>query len=216
MRSTMYLWALLVFSGPVMAEGIGEVLSRSQQDRLASLPAAPMADSSQLRGDFERVKAVLRINDPTITLEVVSAGAVAETIEGRTVVLHQSIGQWTEPERLFVIAHELGHVAAGHWGQLAAVYQRHIPGTVTPETTSGPVAALLGREASRTSHQHEFESDAYALAAVQRFGYGADDVISVFRRLGGTGDTATHPGIGKRVAQLRALSVQSTPASATR
>lgn len=212
----MRAWiGLLMLSSMSLAQAmdIGEVLSRSQQGRLASLPVVQGGlESSPLKVDFDRMLAAIGPSVDGATLHVVEAGTVAETIEGRVVVLHSAIARWTEAERLFVIAHELGHVAQGHWGQLAGLYQRHIPGAVTPETTSGPVAALLGREAAGTSHRHELEADAFALRAMESFGYGVEDVLGMFRRLGSVGDTATHPGVRKRIAHLRALSADRSAA----
>ena len=205
MRWTAVLVAGLC-SNPAWAEGILDVLARSQQLRLQAMPISAENGEARrtLEHDFRRLRAVLAVDAPEVELRVVAGGTIAETIEGRVVVLHEALADWSPAERLFVLAHELGHVAQGHWAQLAGVYQRHIPGEVSPETTA-PVAALLGREASGATHRHEFEADAYALAAVRRFGYEAQDVLPVFMRLGAMGDTATHPGVRRRVAQIRAI-----------
>lgn len=200
-----WIVAPLLATPTAWAEEIDDVLARSQEIRLQRLPAASSPAASRLQQDFERLRLVLGISRPGVRLHVTTAGTIAETLEGQVVVVHESIGDWDEPQRMFVLAHELGHVDQGHWGQLSAIYRRHIPGEVTPATTGGAVAALLGREAAGASHRQELEADAYALRAMHQLGYRVDDVLPLFIRLGAMGDTPTHPGARKRVAQLRAI-----------
>lgn len=203
------LWIAALMTWPASAEDIDAVLARSQQMRLQAMPAGAAGASERLQRDFDGLRQILGPAVSGARLQVVSAGTIAETFEGRVVVVHEAIAEWDEAERLFVLAHELGHVARGHWGQLARIYRRHIPGEVTPATTGGAVGALLGREAAGASQQHELEADALALEAVHRYGYRVDDVIPVFMRIGAIGDTATHPGSRRRVAQLRLLDAEA-------
>lgn len=203
-------------SSSAWGEGILDVLARSHQLRLESMPESSEDGAARrtLGHDFRRLRAVMGIDASDVELRVVASGTIAETIQGRVVVVHEAVADWEPGERLFVLAHEMGHVAQRHWQQLAGVYQRHIPAEVTPDTT-GRVAAFLGREASAAAHRHEFEADAYALSAVRLLGFGSQDAVSVFRRLGGTGDTATHPAVRRRVAQIHAIEqVHAEPALA--
>ena len=109
-----------------------------------------------------------------------------------------------EGQRLFVLAHELGHVMQGHWSQMGRLFQKHIPDEVVQEKTDA-VAGALGRDASRLSHEQEFEADAFALHTIANFGEPRETAIEVFRVLPMTQDTATHPGTRKRVAHLRVI-----------
>ena len=135
---------------------------------------------------------------------MVRGAALAETLQGRVVVVDDSLADLPEAERLFVLAHELGHVALGHWTTLGQLYQQHVPGEVMRQQTE-LVAGLLGQEASALSHQHEFAADAYGLQALQRLGLGRTDVLSLFMRLGVQRDTPTHPSSRKRLAHLNQL-----------
>ncbi len=208
--------AALCLGGAVFAEGIDEVLARSQQQRLAGRVAATVPADAQaqatLRRDLDQLVEMLAIGRPNYELRVVATGAIAETLDGRVILVNADLAGWPEAERLFVLAHELGHVVQGHWAQLGAVYRRHVPGEVTPETT-GPVSALLGREASSVSHRHEFEADAFALKALRERGHGVQDILPLFLRMGATGDSASHPAARKRVAQLRALEATASSPS---
>lgn len=193
----------LALAPPASAEDIVDVLRRSQQMRLEALPLAAEGPRAQaIRRSFEQLKSALPA-DVAAELRVVSAGTVAETLHGRIVVAHESLAEMPEGARLFVLAHELGHVASHHWQQMGAVYRHWIPGDVKPETTD-PVAGSLGREASATSHRQEFEADAYALQVLRRLGRSPQDAFTAFMQQGMLQDTATHPGTRKRVASLRA------------
>jgi hypothetical protein len=212
-------WLTLVLIGfllavPARAQDIVEVLLRSQQSRLDALvpaPAGPRADL--VRASFERLRERLQPH-LAAELRVISGEITAETLIGHVVVANESLADLPEGERDFILAHELGHVAAGHWLQLGLLYKRWIPGAVTPETTD-PVAGPLGQEASHLAHRHELEADAYALKALKQLKRPVQDAFSVFLRQGVMNDTATHPGTRKRVASLRsAIAVAEEPIDA--
>jgi Zn-dependent protease with chaperone function len=190
---------------PAAAEGIVQVLARSQQMRLDVLRAAVVdgARAETVRASFKKVLDNAGV-DVQVDLLVVRGPVWAETLNGRTIVVHEALGDRSEGERLFVLAHELGHVVQGHWREVGALYLEHVPGEVVQEATDA-VAGTLGRAASAQSHRHEFDADAFALRLIRRLGFDVDAAISVFQFAHAQMDTATHPGTRKRVAHLRLL-----------
>lgn len=201
-----WMWAAVLglgFASAARSEDIVDVLRRSQQQRLEALAPAPVdgARAEVVRRSFAALLSV-QPELPAIELRVIRGPLLAETVHGHIVLANETLADLPEDERLFVLAHELGHVARGHWLQMALLFQKWVPGEVTPEHTDA-VAGLLGRDASGLAHQHEFEADAYALEVLQRLGLGAQTAVSLFRRLGSLPDTATHPSTRKRVALLR-------------
>lgn len=198
-------------AAPAWCENITDVLERSQRVRLEALPAAD-ADSARaqrVRDSFDKVVRAAALREP-VELRVIRGDTVAETLQGRVVVANESLADLTEGERAFILAHELGHVALGHWSQLGQLYLRYIPGAVTPEKTD-PVAGALGRDASGLSHRHELDADAFSVHTLRALGHSEEDAFSAFKRMGLTRDTPTHPGTRKRMASLREL--QNTPVS---
>ena len=200
------VWVLLMLSAvPAWCEDINDVLERSQQARLAALPAADV-QSARVQVVHASVDKVLRaaaLPDP-VELRVIRGEIVAETLQGHVVVANESLADLTEGERVFILAHELGHVALGHWSQLGQLYKRYIPGAVTPDNTD-PIAGPLGRDASAMSHRHELDADAFSVHTLRALGHSDEDAFSAFKRLGLTRDTPTHPGTRKRMASLRDL-----------
>lgn len=199
------LIVVLSLCAPARAQGIVEVLERSQAVRLAAFaPArADSPEAAALRASFDRLSAA-HGGQPLPDLQVVSGPLFAECVQGRSIVAGEALGRLGEGERLFVLAHELAHALLGHWDQLAALYQRHIPGAVVPATTD-PVAGVLGREASALAHAQELAADAFAWNVIRESGYGLDTARAVFMLNGMQQDTATHPGTRKRFAHLRSL-----------
>lgn len=213
MRSllTTLLIPMALFAGPTGADeraaklGIVAVLERSQQHRLDAMPLADATspDSVRVRASFESLLA--RIGPlPGVELRVIRGDMLAETMHGRLVVANESLGSLPEGERLFVLAHELGHIALDHWAQMGALYQQWVPGVVEQHQTDA-VAGPLSRGASALAHQQEYEADAFGVRALQRFGRTEGDALAAFIELGVRNDTATHPGTRKRVAALRSL-----------
>lgn len=189
------------------ADDILAVLDRSQTLRWQAL--SPVAEddprAAVLRSSFERVlQGADGLQGRPVALQVVAGAITAETFFGRTVVVNADLAGLPEGERLFVLAHELGHVVQAHWAQVGDVYRRHIPDEVLQSRTDA-VAALLGREMSALSHRHELAADAFALRTLQRLGYGLDVALAAFQRQGLQFDSATHPGTRKRVASLRSV-----------
>jgi Zn-dependent protease with chaperone function len=209
-------WALLIIglaAAPAQAEDIVDVLRRSQQQRLDAMHAAAEGSRSEtVRRSFERVRQSFAI-EQSVKLLVMSDGPLAETLHGHTIIANESLADMPEGERLFILAHEFGHVAGHHWSELCEVYKRWVPGEVTPQKTD-PVAGLLGRDASAMSHRHEHAADAAALDTLRRLGVDPQQAFSALLRQGMQHDTATHPGTRKRVAALRAALSEGRHAAA--
>ncbi|OYU98717.1 MAG: hypothetical protein CFE45_15435 [Burkholderiales bacterium PBB5] len=185
------------------------VLVQSQQWRLAQRPAAEARSerAAKVLASFERLLSLQPAGGPT-ELVLVGGDLYAEALFGRrAVAVSESVGDLGEGERLMLLAHELGHLALGHWGALSALYRQHIPGDVTPEATT-PVAAALGAQAHALSHKQEFEADAFGYTLVHPLGFGVDTAMALLLRHGVQMDSATHPGTRRRVAQLRVLDAQ--------
>ena len=206
MRKLILICGLLA-ALPAWAEDIVDVLRRSQDMRLVSMKQADAEGTraAVVRASFEQLQPALP-PDTAVELRVIRGPLWAETMHGHIVVANELLADLPESSRLFVLAHELGHVAKNHWMQTALVYQKWVPGEVTKDQTDA-VASSLGREASALSYQQEFEADAFAAHTLYRLGWTQDDMLAAFMQLGAgaTGDTATHPGTRKRIALLRTL-----------
>ena len=205
MRWLQMTFLVLSLVGPTArAEDIVDVLRRSQQLRLESQPVADLSSprAETVRRSFAALVAA-QPGLPPVDIRVITGPVVAETVHGHIVLANESLADLPEGERLFVLAHELGHIAQQHFLQLAMVYQKWVPGEVTEQHTEA-VAGRLGRDASLLAHRQEFEADAFALRLLRRSGHDPAVALSAFMHLGMTQDTATHPGTRKRVASLRA------------
>lgn len=206
MRKLAFLLAaaLLLLGSVARAEDIEQVLDRSQQMRLAGFRATEpsAAAATMLHDDFARLLRELGLD--AAELRVVDTGTFAEAMADRLVVINASVATLPEICRLFVIAHELGHVAQHHHAQRVSLYRRHIPGEVVQQQTDA-VAPQLGRDASRQAHRHEHLADGFAMRALLGLGYTREELLAMFFRLGHHSTTATHPGTGQRLAHLRLL-----------
>jgi hypothetical protein len=189
-------------------EDIVDVLRRSQQQRLDGFTEAAEGPRATLvRQTFERLRQALAPLPP-MDFHVIRGPVLAETLHGHVIVANEAMADLPEAERTFLIAHEMGHVANGHWLQMALVYKHWVPGEVTPATTD-PVAGALGRDAAGTAHRQELEADLFALRTLEQLGMPGDAAFSSLRLMGLQQDTATHPGTRKRIASLRAATRQS-------
>ena len=203
--------AALGVAVPVYSEDILSVLARSHESRLKSLAEhkARGERAAVLQRDFARLLERLPNRPSDVSLLVVEGPVIAETLAGHVVVVHAGLADANEGERLFMMAHELGHVVMSHWAELGTVYHRHIPGGVNQRDTDA-VASVLGREASRLVHGHEYAADAFAWRTIRDMGYGMDNAAAVFHMMPNMGDTPTHPASRKRLAALRMIGNDET------
>jgi Zn-dependent protease with chaperone function len=190
---------------PAGPETIRQVLDRSAGQRLAEFARHRVdpVHSARIQADVERIVNQLA-QRPAIELMVVDGPFHAETLAGHVLVVSASLAALPEGERLFILAHEIGHAVMGHWGELGELYTRLIPGEVRQDVTDA-VAPRLGREASELVHGHEYAADAYAWQILRSLGYGMDSVMAALQVVPGMGDTPTHPATRKRYARLRML-----------
>ena len=193
----------IVFALPAHAQDIVDVLRHSQQQRLDAMPPAPDGPRAQtVRRSFETLRQALP-PDVAVDLRVIDGSTVAETLHGHIIVANRALADLPEGQRLFILAHELGHVVQSHWLQMALVYTRWVPGEVSPENTE-PVAALLGRDASQLAHRQELEADAFAARLLARLGLPGETAITALLLQGMQFESATHPATRKRLASVRA------------
>ncbi len=165
-----------------------------------------------VRDSFETLQRRLRFASP-VEMRVIGGEVGAETLHGDIVIANETLVNLPEGEPLFVLAHELGHVLLGHWGQTVQVYRKWVLGTVTQQQTDG-VAEPLGREASALAHRQAFEADAFGLRAVRTPGLSEQDAVAASMDLGTRNENATHPGTHKRVAALRSIEADRLQAAA--
>ncbi|MET0544096.1 MAG: M48 family metalloprotease [Variovorax sp.] len=212
MRWLLVMWMVLA-CGAARCEDVRatpeivRVLQVSQQKQLDAMTLADATSPRALavRESFEKLLHGLR--SPALSkveLRVVRGEPVGETLQGRIVVANVALADLPEGERIFILAHELGHVILDHWTQVGLLYAKWVPGAVVQQETDA-IADRLGRDASALAYRQEFEADAFALSTLRALGLPDQIVVAAFMDLGWRSDTATHPGTRKRLAALRAL-----------
>lgn len=157
-------------------------------------------DAAVIQASFERVKAAAGIARP-ITVRIARCNAMVQVLQG-VVVAHPAIANWNEGERLFVLAHELGHVVNGDWHTFTSTFA----GLVPAETTDAEAPMALRRAQPHVSslmHGFEYGADSFALSVLETMGRdGVTDGCAALRKDIPVSTTPTHPGTNLRVAAL--------------
>lgn len=214
MRVLGAILGLSALMSSVHADDIVDVLERSQRLRLEQRVAAADGERTQrVRASLDRLLAKGEIAPQSIELRVMQGGVQAEAMLGHLLVVGEAVGDLPENERLMLLAHELSHLTLGHWHALCALYRKHVPGDVRPDTTD-PVAGVLGRDGHELSHRQEYEADAHGFALARQLGISLDDALSLLMRQPMTHDSATHPATRRRIAQFRMLQARADEAQA--
>jgi hypothetical protein len=201
------LGVMAVFMNGAAAQGIEAVLERSQQARLARRPpAAAQAEAVQrVRDSLTRLLASTLADAPPVELVLVGGDLFAEALLDRpAIAVSEAVGELPEPQRLLMLAHELGHIRLAHAQSLKAMYRAHVPAAVAQELTD-PVAVPLGAEGIVLSHRNELAADAWAYVMTRPLGVGLDDAMGLLARQATRVDTLTHPGTARRIVQWREI-----------
>ena len=196
---------LLAVAPLARADDIVDVLERSQRLRLEQRAVAPDGERTErVRASFNQLLLRSQMAPRAVELHVMRGGVQAEAMLGRLLVVGEAVGDLPEGERLLLLAHELSHLSLGHWEAMCALYRKHVPGPVRPDTTD-PVAGVLGHDGHALSHRQEYEADAHGFALARPLGTTLDDALSLLMRQPLISDSATHPATRRRIAQFRLL-----------
>ncbi len=123
----------------------------------------------------------------------------------------------TDPELLFVIGHEIGHVMNGHSKSQARTNLLTLAARKAGAASGNSiVASLSGNEIGTLAHNlvnaqysqsHELESDAYGLKILQENNYDKSHAVSALRKLGGGGGGffSSHPDSANRADRIEKM-----------
>lgn len=146
--------------------------------------------SKILQGDFERILRQARISYKGFRLLVTANPAViAQSLPG-VVVVNAEIAQLNRQHRIFVLAHEIGHLRASHWDQY---FQKARSLCAAPSEPSDDSAF---RE---LSHANEYAADKFAVFILKQNGFSSTAAVELLRSLGDIPETNTHPAIASRI-----------------
>lgn len=167
----------------------------------------------------KRVAAVSGRRGITYTFKVLRGREVnAVSLPGGFVYATEGLVRFvrSDAELAFVMAHEVGHVAARHHVVMierhflfSLVSQLLLGGRGTAAQMAEVVRFLLSRGYSR---ENEFEADRLAVNYAHRGGYDASAALGFMTRLRASGDgdpgkyevlLRTHPGLTDRMARVR-------------
>ena len=136
-----------------------------------------------------------------IGFRVMDCGVDGFVHRGRTIVLSTRLSRLPPPQRYFILAHELGHLALQHHAAISSFVAQAVDSTPDEQSARAAIASGL----STVSHRAELEADAYAARLMRDTGRDPEDAARLFDSLGEGADNATHPSAGARARAIRAL-----------
>jgi hypothetical protein len=137
----------------------------------------------------------------SVRLRVADCAHGIQVLAGE-VVVPAEVASWDEGERLFVLAHELGHIEHRDWEHLTAAYAESAPRDIAEDDVPRTLSNLRAR-ANQLKRHFEYAADKYAAQLLTRMGRNAqDDAEAALARFWSREDTPTHPGAMQRMAAL--------------
>lgn len=194
----------LLLTSPARALDVVQALERGQRVQLERCEQLDR-DSHEAQVLQAALTKVLQAdaNAPPVALRVARCDAFVQVLAG-DIVVHPEVATWDEGERLFVLAHELGHIRQAHWQQLTQVLRDTVPVTSTDEQAT----RLMRHSAPRLQgllHAFEYDADAYAARLLRAMGRDAQaEAKRAISRQPSVADAPTHPSAPQRLARLAA------------
>jgi len=136
-----------------------------------------------------------------VHFEVMDCTVDGFVYKGRTIVVSTRLTRLPLPQRFFIFAHEMGHIALHHHAVVSSFVARAVSSTAGEAAARAAVASGLGA----ISRQNEFDADAYAVTLMREAGLDPEEAARLFDSIGEGLANATHPSPGNRGRAIRAL-----------
>jgi len=193
---------------PARAIDIVAALEASQQQKLSRcrVTSADAPEVKVLQQSFDlllNVRAALDAPAATSSVRLLVADCEHGTqVLAGEVVVPPEVASWDEGARLFLLAHELGHIEHHDWERLTAAYATGMPAEIAEQDVPQALSNVRAHT-SALKRRFEYAADKYALRLLTRLGRdGLDDAESALHRIWSRADTPTHPGAMQRMAAL--------------
>lgn len=202
MKSLVLLLSTLICM-PAWSLDIVEALNRGQrvQADTCVLVDAGQPEAQVIAASFERVKRAAGVTQD-VTVRLAECPGQLVQVLGGEILVHPVLASWGEGERLFALAHELGHIINGDWGRFTAEFAAQ----VGPDMDEAQVNLVLRRMAPRVRelmHGFEYGADEYALGVLDAMGRDSlADGTACINRVPAPPGSPTHPGSSQRIAKL--------------
>jgi Zn-dependent protease with chaperone function len=121
--------------------------------------------------------------------------------QGTTIVLSTRLARLSAPQRFFIMAHELGHVALQHHAATSKFVAKAVRNARDERAARARVAMGL----PAMSQQNELDADAFAVRLMREAGEDPVEAARLFESIGEGRDNATHPSPGRRSRAIRSM-----------
>jgi Zn-dependent protease with chaperone function len=175
------------------------VAALKAEDESRLCPAAEVSKETRLlKREAAYVLETMGLPKDSITVLVATCGdyAVAAT-SLNTIIISPSLAELPRGERLFLLAHEVGHLANGDVKRLLALGDEL--------AASAEALANVDKLMATLSRENETAADLFAAKFMQKVGVNAESAASAFfARMGllQLPGTASHPAAQSRVAAI--------------
>lgn len=214
MRSLLRFLASLAlstaFGGAFANPLIEQLVDRFEVNPAGCADVAPEHAQRQLiERDIARFTSAVPVPFP-LAFKVMDCPMDGFVYKGTTIIVSTRLSRLPEPQRVFILAHELAHYQLRHRAAMTSFFATVVAGQ--PDH-SAALAAINGRatELTQISHTAEFEADTFAARLMQTLGYDPMEAAKLFESIGEGRDNSTHPATGRRARAIRGLNFSLAP-----
>jgi predicted Zn-dependent protease len=193
--------AALAFGAVVQAHPLVEEIVNQLEANPGNCAAVAEGnpDRELIEADIARFLAVAAV-PPDVRFQVLDCPDDGFVHQGRTIVISTRLSRLAEPQRFFILAHELGHVQLQHH----AATSKFVAQAVRRSRGDERIArARVASGLAAISHQAELDADVFAVRLMREAGIDPEHAARLFDSIGEGKDNATHPSAGRRARAIR-------------
>lgn len=174
---------------------------RSLQKVISTVSALDSKRAAQLHADFQELQQAAGVTDVKL---VVTTDLLGQSFPDRLIAIGLEIADLPRSQRMFVLAHELSHVANNDFEHFFkwAQHADQALAFVAPELEA-EANARVTHTLKKLSHQKEFAADQYASHMLVRLGLDPLEGAQVLTKVGSRSESVTHPATDARLLKLK-------------
>jgi hypothetical protein len=167
------------------------------RDSLIVVPATMDVRSKVLHDDFNELVRVMGVPS-SIRLIVTSSSLVAQAFPGSVLAVNADVADVPKAQRMFVLAHELGHIMKDHIGSFVQLLKEK----ESIEKIYAGQGVFIRVNFTEQSHSNEFAADSFARDCLVKMKLSISDAAKFLVPFKDTPASESHPAVAERLQKF--------------
>lgn len=177
-------------------------VQKTSLNKVMNLTEATGTEADMIRNDFIYLQNN-GIIPGNVELMIKEKSSLASAVSEQLIVINVKLAKYDRLDRLFVLAHEAGHIVNADREDTNKLFNLYIPDNLT-KTEAYHRFNELKPKLCEVLHRHEYAADDYSTQSLLKLGYAKEEiVIAVANVLEDLDSDLTHPASSDRIKRQK-------------